>query len=560
MSLKLPSRFIYIDPRDEVPVRLCNAEHLASDVRYMTLSHSWGREKFTTLRGGNLHSFMDEIPINQLKQTFQDAIQVTRFMDVQYLWIDSLCIIQDSVDDWQNESVIMSSVYSNSYCTIAATHASSSKGGLFNDRNIETFIPLCVEISKSSGNQDRPLYEYWDPQIWQEGVEESGLLKRGWCIQERLLSPRILYFSSQQIFFECNKICVGELKPENMDLLPRAAWQDSKLSFRQAFQSTLEDCQSLGGARALALWKYLVRIYTDCSLTMETDRVVAISALTYAVQPLIQGNYVAGLWEQNLKSQLLWNIRDGAATKQYVAPSWSWASKIGRINWPDGDLSTFWDKSLLDSQGYSLLDVHDVVVTTRDDNPLSQVLSGTLWLKVVLISRSDLQLHVDGFPNFTLRRGRDIAWDIALSELGFSFRMKSDVNTPDLESGLCLGSSTDISREFVCMPCERDSAVTMGPLGGFHFTRGLLLRRSGSTKGQYERIGHFHFRRVVSFTSGSSTPEDLASNDLVSERLKREGSDLFVHQSLLDMDINDLREDMYESYDSESNRCIISII
>jgi hypothetical protein len=197
---------------------------------------------FTTLTSDNLHTFMEEILIDQLKQTFQDAIQVTRFMDVQYLWIDSLCIIQDSPDDWQKESVLMSSTYSNSYCNIVATHASSSNGGLFIDRDVKRFIPLRVELSKFSGNREGGLYEYYDSLTWEDNVENSDLLKRGWCIQERLLSPRILYFASQQLFFECNNFCVRELRPQNMDLLPRAVYPKlPKVSFRATFQ--LQTCR-----------------------------------------------------------------------------------------------------------------------------------------------------------------------------------------------------------------------------------------------------------------------------------------------------------------------------
>lgn len=63
--------------------------------------------------------------LSDLPPLFQDAIIITRQLGLRYLWIDSLCIIQDSLRDWETEAAKMASIYQNSYVTISATDASN---------------------------------------------------------------------------------------------------------------------------------------------------------------------------------------------------------------------------------------------------------------------------------------------------------------------------------------------------------------------------------------------------------------------------------------------------
>lgn len=74
------------------------------------------------------------IPWFELPKTFQEAIALTRKLGVRYLWIDSLCIIQDDHHGWEVESAKMATIYSLSYLTIAATHAADSQQGCFSTR------------------------------------------------------------------------------------------------------------------------------------------------------------------------------------------------------------------------------------------------------------------------------------------------------------------------------------------------------------------------------------------------------------------------------------------
>lgn len=105
---KLPTRLV--DLRN-ASIRLCLGIDLEPGTKYATLSHCWGNKRFLTLKGDNYLEFLSQIPAEALSRTFLHAIEVAQYLGFQYLWIDSLCIIQDSNDDWKKESSLMSMVY-----------------------------------------------------------------------------------------------------------------------------------------------------------------------------------------------------------------------------------------------------------------------------------------------------------------------------------------------------------------------------------------------------------------------------------------------------------------
>ena len=138
----MPSRLIYVGEADHDVCRLVQPSEIQ---RSMTLSHCWGQGPTLKLTVDALEEFMKQIPVNELPQTYLDAIMVTRHLGVEYLWIDSLCIVQDSIDDWQHECTQMSNVYKNSYCNIAALESIDSHGGLFSARDPSPLRPLIVK-------------------------------------------------------------------------------------------------------------------------------------------------------------------------------------------------------------------------------------------------------------------------------------------------------------------------------------------------------------------------------------------------------------------------------
>jgi hypothetical protein len=140
----------------------------------------------------------EKIIVEDLSKTFQDALFLTRHFGVRYIWIDALCIIQDSEEDWQTESVQMDKIYSGTYCNLSATAASDSSAGLFFERDTCIFQPSKVRV-------EHACYNIMNLNIWKQNIEDAPLNQRAWVCQEHMLSWRNLYFVSTQIFWECKE-------------------------------------------------------------------------------------------------------------------------------------------------------------------------------------------------------------------------------------------------------------------------------------------------------------------------------------------------------------------
>lgn len=127
-------------------IQLIEVADIAPKGPYATLSHRWGDQSFPRLLNNTLATFKERIHIETLPPTWVDAIAVTAALDLSYLWIDALCIIQDSPADWNKEAALMHRVYSNSFCNIAATGASQNEHGCFSDRRPTALEPCYADI------------------------------------------------------------------------------------------------------------------------------------------------------------------------------------------------------------------------------------------------------------------------------------------------------------------------------------------------------------------------------------------------------------------------------
>lgn len=194
----MPTRVIFVGTVENPCLRLIETRNNTWD-KYIALSHCWGNlknvQRFIT-SASNFDSRKDEIPLDEMPKTFQDAVRVTRALGVAYLWIDSLCIIQEDEEDWEVESAKMQEVFSSAYCTIAASSARSSLDGFLGDRTPRS----CATIHTSQGPV---LYLAEAIDDFRGHVEQSVLNSRGWVLQERALSRRTIHFTSTQTYWEC---------------------------------------------------------------------------------------------------------------------------------------------------------------------------------------------------------------------------------------------------------------------------------------------------------------------------------------------------------------------
>lgn len=323
----LPTRLLdvgYIDGNPHLRVR--DTSDLKPRTMYVTLSHCWGRNNILSLLDSNIEEFQRSIPFESLPKTFRDAVEVTRGLGYQYLWIDSLCIIQKSSTDWHRESAFIGDIYSNAILNIAATASVDSNGGLFQGSKSLALNPCRVNLK---GNLiDETEFICHRPYEWDDSIERAPLARRAWVVQERMLSPRIVHFAEDQIYWECQSC------------------RDSEIS--TGFNYSSEDLDFLA-ARAVDPvkiydnWERTVNKYTRCLLTFESDKLVALAGLAHRTCQQLgveHTDYLAGIWKAQMPTGLLWRILPHVRRRKRIlerAPSWSWACMNGEILMPRGD-------------------------------------------------------------------------------------------------------------------------------------------------------------------------------------------------------------------------------
>ena len=299
------------------------------NIEYMTLSHCWGGSLPLRLLTTNLEASQTSIPLSSLPKTFQDALMVVGWFGIKYLWIDALCIIQDSDDDWAHESGRMRDYYQYSFGTIAATGSCNPSEGLFFDRNPAFVEPFRTLRSLEGEEQE---VEVTAGGSCLEALRKEPLNQRGWFLQERFLSRRILHFGRSHMSWECRTELSCETWP---NIIPFHVYLRSsfglKYDHRQISHPLRQDTVIRG------LWRNIVSTYSRMALTRLSDRCVAFAGIAEEVQAATQDVYVAGLWWGNLLEDLLWTVDVGFGEQRYpndslvrpqsyIAPSWSWFS------------------------------------------------------------------------------------------------------------------------------------------------------------------------------------------------------------------------------------------
>lgn len=178
-------------------VRLRHTAGLSSVPQYMTISHCWGGLELYKLTRKNMDCMQARIPEEKLSQTFRDAICINRKLGMNYLWIDTLCIIQDDAREWQQEASRMSDVYRGATLGLAASSAPDGNAGCFADRNNVAFE--CVQGVKIQATERHRLTVF-PFSIYENAVSETPLAQRSWALQVRFLAPRTVHFSHSQLF------------------------------------------------------------------------------------------------------------------------------------------------------------------------------------------------------------------------------------------------------------------------------------------------------------------------------------------------------------------------
>lgn len=351
----LPKRVVDVGLSDGM-IKLVETD--GKEAPYIALSHCWGTSRIITTTLATLEDRKRGIAEADLSQTFRHAIRTTRELGIAYIWIDSLCIIQDNSLDWQIESAKMASIYENAYLTIAGTRAKDGSIGMF------TQTPD-FEVSGATklGERYRLFFrkEIQHVRVMENGDDEHPLLGRAWCFQERLISPRVLHYGPQELSYECQSTVACECDGiEGYETeLPQPKW---------AYGTNFED--DTNDYYRQCSWRSLIMQYSDLGLTKKEDCFPALSGIATQMADVRGARCVAGMWEDSLNDDLLWAgsalgpprsvsvDKDNSDSGQmcarisrpanWRAPSWSWASTEANIYYEEAPL--FWDDSLQDQE------------------------------------------------------------------------------------------------------------------------------------------------------------------------------------------------------------------
>ncbi|KAF1954419.1 HET-domain-containing protein [Byssothecium circinans] len=391
---KLPTRVVDVGTL-EVPLapRLIISNGLRA--RYIALSHCWGGNIAVTLTKNTLSTFQAALPYTELPQNFRDAITITQELGVRYLWIDSLCIIQDSKQDWASESALMGIVYRDSTVTISAMASANSSSGILNSQEPSLRLTHKLRVYENKDQSDEVTAELiQSPQKGMETMDhlwrDGPLTFRGWTLQEFVLSPRHLFYGRHQIYWKCpdgyRSVAEGELRdsdvPVRFEELTRVLHRE-RLS---TVPSTMPDRRQL-----LDDYYTIVCEYCRRSLTKSSDKLPAFSGIASGLLPVLGGDYVAGIWTSDLVHGLLWRNRfwnrgQPEPCVDSSAPSWSWAAAPWIVYFPFRNLPpTLWQVRLLS---------HDIVPVDKV-NPFGQIESARLVLEGFTIPVSPVSPEMD---------------------------------------------------------------------------------------------------------------------------------------------------------------------
>ena len=367
-SAILPTRVVDVGELDgSEPPRLLVTKGLHG--QWLSLSHRWGDQKFLTTTSKNLADHIQCIPWLQLPKTFQDAIWVTRKLGFKYIWIDSLCILQDSKDDWITESSKMGDVYKNSILTFAAGHPESPKQGMLAERapslpqyslpfpNPSFHIIQLSYRNATSGAVETVGVQKVPIGTYSSIIEENTLSTRGWVVQETVLSPRTITWGQEGMTWQCRTCAGGEYERKvhmaddvnwkltpGLHHFPKRILRPTKASaglfpynclpiwWLKLMEWVLRSFSSGDSLTPYDDWYRVLRLYFDCELTYKEDALVAIAGVAKEVELRTGDTYCAGLWRNDFCRGLLWYSNSLVDHVAPSIPSWSWASRKARGN------------------------------------------------------------------------------------------------------------------------------------------------------------------------------------------------------------------------------------
>ncbi|KAJ2996358.1 hypothetical protein NUW58_g989 [Xylaria curta] len=340
----LPTRVIRVGKKGDDKVYLHETSP-GDNGEWIALSHQWGTgEKFCTTTK-TLDAHINGMDFGSLPETFKHAIVVTRALGRQYLWIDSLCIVQGDDGDFSQEAKRMEQVYKGAYCVLASSRPPGHYAGFLQARKQRNTVAL------QQNGKSVPFYICEAIDDFSHHVLGGALNKRGWVLQEHALARRTIYFTDHQTYFECgdgvrcetmtkmkNEVATFLGDPNFPEIIMRASQGEIILRYQDLYKK-----------------------YSRLGLSHLWDRTMAIDGLQTQILKALNAKGGYGILDKGktsgglLRRSLLWRRDDDTPAMSTISlpkhhpiakvPSWSWMAYAGSIDYispPFGGVN--WEK------------------------------------------------------------------------------------------------------------------------------------------------------------------------------------------------------------------------
>jgi hypothetical protein len=452
---------------------------------YAALSYCWGGERTFKTSEHTEEKFKKNIPLDELPQTLKDAFSLTKKIELDYLWVDAICIIQGNQAEWEQESRKMGRIYSNAKIVLSPTSSAHVNEGIFIPRPTPS---LSEDIEAENGSMCarrninheiitscRTKSDKW----WETNINKSfPVLSRGWCFLERLLATRIVHFTPTELVWECQNTRKCECRVVESNLYPALN------SMSSALRLCLTEQMDERGMRQM--WREIVRSYSVRKLTKIEDKLPALSGIAALLKGKSGDMYAAGLWRRSLPFDLLWRCDQSGALKSRKerVPSWSWISVDGAVKWPASQQpdeeqplkyitsTTYFEYG---AEGVEICDVRCKVQYDKR-NEFGQVTAGRLKLRTRLVPATIHRVLKHERVQWVENYGTEWAVQVDDSDMA---PVWPDIN----EEGLHYDPIRNrVSRTFYVMEVMKEGAPGT-------WEEALVIRLKEGSNNEYERVG-----------------------------------------------------------------------
>jgi len=475
--------------------------HLSDGVpgKYACLSYCWGiswKEQVVTT-SENVKQHSNRIIFDNLPQTIKDAITVTRRLNLRYIWIDRLCIVQDDEVEREQELEKMGGIFANAYVTISAATAKTCADGFLHERQLQSRAytpPIKIPIFSPTGYRDHIM-------LFQRGsaTTREPIHYRTWTLQEDLLSTRLLFYGDFEVVWAC-ATCVKTISGIQAEICETGETEMARLRrlFAEGSGPKQPKTALHSDSITMARWEDLIREYSRRELSRSDDKLPALAGLAMKFEPFIDGEYLAGMWSCWLPTHLLWKITGptGSGIDQHDngpwrAPTWSWLSMDSPV-----------EVDVESKKNFSVLAVREsyAIVPVKMRNLFGRLKSASITLRGIVNEASDHVVKdiIEG-KSTNFRRKTEVVLDEApfmsssyYPEYTF-FTIGSVACRPKTADSDHINGDT--SKELLRTDSRDDEKIALG----------IVLSLTGEGTNTYHRVGWF--RSLPSQTEFLTGPE-----------------------------------------------------